>query len=102
MKGFLEFIREQKVAGLAVGFILGGAITKLIASLVADIINPILGLALGFTENLSDASLVIGRAEIRWGNFINILIDFIIISIVVYFAVKAFRLQDLKKDKVKK
>jgi len=37
MKGFLDFIREQGVVGLAVGFILGGAVSKLVASLVADI-----------------------------------------------------------------
>ncbi|OGK15633.1 hypothetical protein A3H80_02060 [Candidatus Roizmanbacteria bacterium RIFCSPLOWO2_02_FULL_37_19] len=99
MKGFLEFIREQKVAALAVGFILGGAITKLITSLVNDIINPIIGLALGFTENLSEASIHIGSAEIRWGNFINVLIDFVIIALVVYFVVKALRIEKTEKKK---
>ena len=40
MRGFLNFIREQGVVGLAIGFILGGAISKLVAALVNDLINP--------------------------------------------------------------
>jgi large conductance mechanosensitive channel len=43
MKGFLNFIREQGVVGLAVGFILGGSVSKVVTSLVTDIINPVLG-----------------------------------------------------------
>ena len=41
MKGFLEFVREQGVVGLATGFILGGAVSKVVTSLVTDIINPV-------------------------------------------------------------
>ena len=42
MKGFIAFIREQGVVGLAVGFILGGAIAKMVTSLVNDMINPLI------------------------------------------------------------
>ena len=57
MKGFLDFIREQGVVGLAVGFILGGAVSKLVASLVNDLINPLLGAALGVLEKRRGQSL---------------------------------------------
>ena len=47
LEGFLTFVREQGVVGLAVGFILGGAVVKVVAALVADIVSPLLGLLLG-------------------------------------------------------
>jgi large conductance mechanosensitive channel len=80
MKGFIEFIREQGVVGLAVGFILGGAVSKLVASLVADIIQPVIGMILGSTEGL--AAMTAG--PIAYGSFIATLIDFAIIAFVVY------------------
>ena len=44
MKGFIDFIREQGVIGLAIAVILGGAVNKLVASLVGDIIQPLIGI----------------------------------------------------------
>lgn len=98
----MDFIREQGVVGLAVGFILGGAVSKVVASLVKDIINPILGIVLGATGNLSSYSLKIGSSEILWGNFVSIVIDFVVIAAVVYFGVKKLRLDRLDKKKEKK
>jgi large conductance mechanosensitive channel len=97
MKGFMNFIREQGVVGLAVGFILGGAISKVVASLVSDIINPLLGLVLGSAEGLQTASFKVGSASIVWGNFISVLIDFLVIALVVYFGVKWLKLDKLDK-----
>jgi len=99
MKGFMNFIREQGVVGLAVGFILGGAVSKIVASLVTDIINPFLGIILGPAGNLSDYSITVGKAEVMYGNFIAVAIDFIVIAIVVYFGVKILKLDrlDIKK-----
>ncbi|PIY80534.1 MAG: large conductance mechanosensitive channel protein MscL [Candidatus Pacebacteria bacterium CG_4_10_14_0_8_um_filter_42_14] len=99
MKGFIEFIRERGVMGLAVGFILGGAVSKVVASLVTDIINPILGVILGAAGNLTSAYLAVGPVKIMWGNFVSVLIDFIVISMVVYFGVKGLRLDKLDKKK---
>lgn len=99
MKGFLEFIREKGVVGLAVGFILGGAISKLVTSFVSDIINPVLGIILRMTKGLETASLKIGSARILYGHFITVLIDFTIIAFVVYFGVKILRLDKLDKKK---
>ena len=86
---------------MAVGFILGGAISKVVASLVNDIINPMLGIALGATDNLSKLYFKVGKIKIMWGSFINTPVHFIIIASVVYFGVKLLRLDklDRKKDK---
>lgn len=97
MKGFIEFIRKQGVMGLAVGFILGGAVSKVVASLVTDIINPILGVALGSVGGLKEASIKIGTTEILWGNFLGTTIDFLVIALVVYFGVKLLKLDKLDK-----
>ena len=99
MSGFLDFIRKQGVVGLAVGFILGGAISKVVSGLVTDIINPFLGLIIGKTEGFKAASFSIGSATIQWGDFLAILIDFMVIAAVVYFGVKLIGLDRLDKKK---
>jgi large conductance mechanosensitive channel len=99
MKGFLDFIREQGVVGLAVGFILGGAVSKVVAALVTDIINPLLAAALGKTDTLKTAFFQVGSAKILYGDFISILIDFLVVALVVYFGVKGLGLDKLDKKK---
>lgn len=97
--GFLDFIREQGVVGLAVGFILGGAISKVVTALVTDIINPLLSFALGKTENLKTAYVSLGSAKIMYGDMISVIIDFLVIALVVYFGVKMIGLDRLDKKK---
>lgn len=99
MKDFVNFIREQGVVGLAVGFILGGAVSKVVASLVTNIINPILGIALGVVDGLEEASISIAGAQILYGSFLSVLIDFLVIAMVVYFGVKGLGLDKLDKKK---
>ena len=88
--------------GLAVGFILGGAISKVGSSLVTDIINPLIGILLGFTTNLADASFWLAGKQVTWGHFLSVLIDFIIIAGVVYFGVHGLGLDKIDKPKAKK
>lgn len=97
MKGFVGFIKKQGVVGLAIGFVLAGAVTKLVAALVEDIINPLLGIALNNVKNLQDATFTIWGAVIKWGNFISVLIDFFIIALVVYVAYKLLKLEESDK-----
>lgn len=99
MKGFVNFIREQGVVGLAVGFILGGAVSKVVASLVEDIINPLLGVILGAAGNLSEAYISIGNVKLMWGSLVNTLVDFLVIALVVYFGVKLLKLDKLDRKK---
>lgn len=94
---FVEFIREQGVVGLAIGFVLGGSVNSVVKSLVTDIIEPALGLVFGSTDGL--ASWTVGPMLV--GNFIVALIDFIILAAVVFFVFKGlgFERLDKKKDK---
>jgi len=101
MKEFKEFALKGNVIDLAVGVIIGGAFGKITASLVEDIINPILGLALGRVdltqlyvaldgktyENLAAAKKA-GAAVIAYGNFINIVVQFLIVAFTIFIVIK--------------
>ncbi len=84
---------------MAIGFVLGGATSGLVSSFVEDLINPLVGLILGGTKGLETMVITLGSAQIRWGNFVSTLIDFIIISGVVYFVFKGLGLEKLDKEK---
>jgi len=99
MKGFIDFIRERGVIGLAVAFIIGGAITQLVASLVTDIINPTLGIVLSRTKSLETMSLSLGGSKILWGHFVDVTINFLIVSFVVYLIFKVLGLEKIDKKK---
>ncbi|OGC58183.1 hypothetical protein A3A70_00410 [candidate division WWE3 bacterium RIFCSPLOWO2_01_FULL_42_11] len=86
--GFMEFIRGQGVMGLAVAFVLGGAVTKLVTTIVTDVVNPLLGLLLGRTGGLQDAIWMVGGAEIKIGHLTSALIDFFVIALLIYSVVK--------------
>ena len=91
LQGFIEFIREKGVVGLAIGFLMGGAVSKLVTALVEDIINPLIGLGLG-KVGLAEASWKIGSAELMWGHFVSTIVDFIIIAAVIYIGYKLLRI----------
>lgn len=99
MQGFLDFIREQGVVGLAIGFILGGAVSKVVSALVTDIINPIISFAIGSAEGLKQAHVALGDAQIMWGDFVSVIIDFLIVAAVIYFGFKGLGLDKLDKKK---
>ncbi len=99
MKSFIEFIREQGVVGLAVGFILGGAVSQLVASFINDIVNPLLGAALGSVGGLRNETFSVLGATISWGSFTAVLINFIVVALVVFFTFKFLRLDKLQKPK---
>lgn len=94
-RGFFDFIRERGVAGFAIGFILGGAAQKLVQALMDDIVNPLLGSSLGPAKDLS--LYTVGAFKI--GDFISVLINFVILCLVVYIIFKLLRLEKLDKPK---
>lgn len=98
MKGFLNFIREQGVVGLAVGFILGGAVSKTVTSLVDNIINPIVGALMGKVD-LADKALSMGGVTLKYGAFVSTVVDFVIVAAVVYWGVTTLGLNKLDKAK---
>ena len=73
---------------LAVAVIIGGAFGKIIASLVNDIIMPLIGLILGGID-FSALAITVGSAKVTYGNFINNVIDFLIIALVIFLMIKA-------------
>lgn len=90
---FVAFVRDQGVVGLAVGFLIGGAVSKLVTAFIIDIITPILGLAFGAAGNLKEATFNIGSATIAWGDFVSAGIDFVVIAAVVYAGIKLFGIE---------
>lgn len=97
MTGFLDFIRERAVVGLAVGFILGTAVSGLVSAFITDIVNPLLGIVLGAAEGLRAATVTIAGAKLLWGDFVVALIDFLVVAFVVYIGVKILHLDRLDK-----
>lgn len=94
---FKDFISKGSVVDMAVGVIVGGAFSKLTASLVENLINPLIGIFLG-QINLSDLVLKIGNSNFKFGNFINSIIEFLIIMFVIFLIVKAInKMRTFKK-----
>lgn len=89
---FRTFIRRGNVLDLAVGVIVGGAFGKIVSSLVADILMPPIGLLIGgmkFTSlNIRIGGTDAAPVTINYGNFLQTLIDFLIISACVFAMVK--------------
>lgn len=102
-KSFLDFIRTQGVVGLAVGLVLGGAVSVLVKSLVDNVVMPPLGFILGSAQGLKGLSWTMGTtptgtpAVLNYGVFLNDLINFIVIALVVYFIVRLLRFDRIDK-----
>jgi large conductance mechanosensitive channel len=93
LKEFKTFVMRGNVMDLAVGVIIGGAFGKIISSLVNDILMPVIGLIIGGID-FSGLAFTLGSAKVTYGVFINNLLDFFIISLVIFLMVKGLnRLQ---------
>lgn len=91
LEEFKEFISRGNVLDLAVGVIMGGAFTSIINSLVKDVFMPVLSIITGGID-FSHLAIKIGNGEepamLNYGNFIAAVINFILISIVIFSLVK--------------
>ena len=103
LKEFKEFAFKGNVIDLAVGVIIGGAFGKIVTSLVSDLLMPAIGLLLGkisFTNLkyvITPASGNTAEVAIRYGAFLQSIVDFMIIAVSVFIFVKLFT---IKKKKV--
>lgn len=104
-KEFVEFINRGSVVDLAVGVAVGGAFTSIVNSLVDDIVMPIVGL-IGGGVNFTDLKIVIPNffggdteAVIAYGNFIQNVVQFLIIAWVIFMIVKTMNRINRAKDK---
>ena len=106
VKEFKEFIVKGNVIDLAVGVIIGAAFGKIITSLVDDIIMPPIGYLLGgidFAEKKwvlvpEDTSTKVTEVAIRYGNFINIAFQFLIIALCIFAVIKAINSLKRKEE----
>ncbi|MDR1780919.1 MAG: large-conductance mechanosensitive channel protein MscL [Tannerella sp.] len=111
IKEFKEFAMRGNVLDMAVGIVIGGAFGQIVTSLVNDLIMPPLGLLLGGVD-FSDLKIVLQREEysfdgslmlspeiaIGYGNFIQILINFVIIAFAIFLVIKAVNKISHKKE----
>lgn len=94
-KSFREFMSSQGVVSLAIGLVLGTAATTLVNSFLNNIVLPPLGFILGSAEGLKGLSLNLGKtptgavAILNYGTFLNDLLNFFVMAIVVYLTFRA-------------
>lgn len=96
IKEFKEFISRGNVIDLAVGVIMGSAFGKIVSSLVDDIIMPLVGGLIGGID-FNGLSVKIGESVISYGNFIQNIVDFLIIAICIFLIIKAINKLSRKK-----
>ncbi|MDR3502054.1 MAG: large-conductance mechanosensitive channel protein MscL [Legionella sp.] len=98
MKEFKEFAVKGNAVDLAVAVVIGAAFGKIVSSLVSGIIMPLIGLLLGGV-NIAGKSATVGDAVVKWGEFTQSIIDFTIISLSIFIAVKGISL--IRKEEKK-
>ena len=97
MEEFKQFIARGNVMDMAVGVIIGGAFSNITNSLINDIVMPLLGI---FTNSVSFAEMEVqvGPAVVTYGNFIQAVLNFLIMAFVVFCLVKALNSFHKKKE----
>ena len=104
VKEFKEFVMRGNVVDIAVGIIIGAAFGKIVSSLVNDVIMPPLGLLIGGVDfsklgvTLKSATETSEAVVLRYGVFINTLLDFIIVAIAIFMVIKAINILKRKKE----
>lgn len=88
-KEFRDFLNRGNVIDLAVAVVIGGAFGAIITSLVNDLIMPLIGIIIGGI-NFTGLVLTVGTAELKYGNFLQALVNFLIIAFVIFQVVRAY------------
>lgn len=102
-QGFVDFVREQGVVGLAVGLVLGTQVKVLVDQIVGSFINPLLGLLLPGKGSLPEKVFHVtfrGKGQdFTWGAFVSQLISFLAVVFIIYLIVHRLKLDRLDKKK---
>lgn len=112
-KEFAKFINRGNVVDMAVGVVVGGAFGKIVTSLVADIITPCITYFTGGAKNAGkavlkvaelaeDGTVVTPEVAINYGNFIQTIIDFVIIAFCIFLVVRLITKMRETAEKMKK
>ena len=97
IKEFKEFAMKGNVMDLAVGVIIGGAFGKIVTSLVDNILMPIIGIFIGGVD-FTNLSIKIGEATVKYGTFLQSIIDFVIIAFCIFLMIKAINKVHKKEE----
>lgn len=108
LKEFQDFAVRGNVMDMAVGIIIGGAFGKIVSSFVSDVIMPPIGVLIGGVDfsslkivlkeaSMSAAGEAIPAVTLNYGNFINTLVDFVIIAFAIFLMIKAINSFHKKK-----
>lgn len=98
---FKEFIARGNVIDMAVGIVMGSAFTAIVTSLVNDIIMPFVGMICAGVD-IAGLSVTVGSATLKYGAFLQAIINFLIIALVVFSIVKAINTAHEKMSRNKK
>jgi len=108
MEEFKKFICRGNVMDMAVGVIIGGAFTSIVNSLVNDIVMPAIGWLIGGID-FSDLKIVItpgtdevAEAAIRYGNFIQNIVNFLLVAMVIFMVIRFINKLRRKKEEAPK
>jgi large-conductance mechanosensitive channel len=100
--GFVNFLREHAIVGLAVGFVLGTQVQTVVRQFLASFVDPLFQLLIPGNEALSKRYFWVtfnGRgAPFNWGAFVYDLLDFLFVAVMIYAIIKAFSLDKLDKQ----
>ena len=100
-KEFIEFINRGSVMDLAVGIIIGSAFTAIVNSLVNDIVMPLVSLV-GGGFDFTSLSVQVGDATITYGNFVQNVVNFLIVALVVFIMIKILNGIRARAERLKK
>lgn len=87
LKEFMDFVKKGNVLDLAVAVIIGGAFGSIVTSLVNDLIMPLIGIIIGGID-FTGLSLNVGEATLTYGNFIQAVVNFLIIAFVIFLLIR--------------
>ncbi|MEZ4513820.1 MAG: large-conductance mechanosensitive channel protein MscL [Chloroflexota bacterium] len=97
LKEFGDFIKRGNVMDLAVAVIIGGAFGAIVTSLVNDIIMPLIGIILGGLD-FTTMALQVGNASVTYGNFIQAIVNFLVIAFVIFMLVRTINNMQKKEE----
>lgn len=86
MSGFKKFLMRGNVIDLAVAVVIGAAFTAVVSSFVSNLLTPLVS-AFGGLPDFSSLRLTVGRSNFMYGDFINAVISFLLVALVLYFLV---------------
>ncbi|WED43738.1 large-conductance mechanosensitive channel protein MscL [Legionella cardiaca] len=94
---FKQFAMRGNVMDLAVAVVIGAAFGKIVSSLVDGIVMPLIGLLMGGID-ISNKAFKIGAAVVKWGAFLQTIIDFTIIAFAIFVAIKFINMLQSKRE----